>query len=173
MAVSSGWSLQSLGGLKPAQQTQVLSNTQLLQQYTSRLALQYFVLNEAIAVKFNARPEVNNHMEQARSQVIYTTYMQAWSAPESGFPDAALIEESYRKNQGALAIPDRYHLAQIVILKSGDAAAGEAKARQVAAMARAGNADFAALARQYSQDPQSANNGGDAGWLNTRPCCLN
>ncbi|MGB5443039.1 MAG: peptidylprolyl isomerase [Gammaproteobacteria bacterium] len=168
LAVGLGLSLQSLGNLESAQQQQLLNNAQLLQQYLSRLALQYFVLKEAIAVKFNARPEVNNRMEQARSQVIYTTYMQAWSAPESGFPDAALIEESYRKNQGALAIPDRYHLAQIVILKSGDAAAGEAKARQVAAMARAGNADFAALARQYSQDPQSANNGGDAGWLNTQ-----
>ena len=166
MGVTMGLALKSLRNLEPAQQQQLLNNTQQLQQYLSRLALQYFVLNEAIAEKFNARPVVNNRMEQARMQTIYTTYMKAWAAPESDFPGVALIEENYRNNLQNLVVQDRYHFAKIVIANSADASVDEINARQIADMARAGNADFAALARQYSQEPQSANNGGDVGWLN-------
>ncbi len=167
MTVSMGLAVKSLGSLEPPQQRLVLSSTKQLQQYLNRLALQYFVLNEAIAAKFNARPEVINDMEQARLQVIYTTYMQNWSTPESDFPSAALVQENYQKNLQKLVVPDRYHLAKIVIANSGDSATDKTRAGNLARAARAGGADFAALARQYSQEPQSAQNGGDIGWLNT------
>ncbi len=167
MTVSMGLAVRSLGSLEPSQQRLVLSNTQQLQQYLNRLALQYFVLNEAIAEKFNARPEVNNHMEQARLQVLYTTYMQNWSTPEADFPSELLVQENYQNNLGKLVVPDRYHLAKIVIASSGDSATDATRVGNLASAARAGGADFAALARQYSQEPQSAQNGGDIGWLNT------
>ena len=129
LGVTLGLALKSLGSLEPSEQRQVLNNTEQLQRYVNRLAIQYFVLNEAIAEKFNARPEVNNQMEQARLQVIYTTYMQNWSAPESDFPGTALIEENYQNNLQKLVVPDRYHLAKIVIANSGDTAADAVKAR--------------------------------------------
>ena len=167
MAVSMGLVMKSLRSLEAPQQQQVLSSNQQLQQYVNRLAIQYFVLNEAIAAKFNARPAVNNHMEQARLQVLYKTYMQAWSAPEADFPDATLVQENYQKNLDKLVVPDRYRLAKIVIANSGDAEIDAVKVRNLASAARVSGADFATLARQYSQEPESAKNGGDVGWLNT------
>lgn len=167
MNVSLELALKTLRGLPPAQQRQVLNNTRQLQQFMHRLARKYFILNEAIAAKFNARPAVKNNMEQARLQVIYTIYMKAWSAPESDFPGAALVEESYQKNLGKLVVKDRYLLAKIIMASSGDSAADELKAKQVAAAARARGADFAALARQYSRETGTAKAGGQVGWINT------
>ena len=167
MDINLGLALKTLGGLQPAKQRQVLNNARQLKQFMRTLAIKYFVLNEAITAKYNAQPAVNNKIEQARLQVIYTMYMKAWSTPESGFPSAALVAENYRKNIGKLTVEDRYHLAKIVIANSGDAAADRKKAQQVASKARARGADFAALARQYSQDPQSAKKGGEVGWVNT------
>jgi peptidylprolyl isomerase len=165
--VSLGTALNLLGSMQPAQQRQLLNDAQQLQQHLSRLALKAFVLNEATAAKFDARPAVKNNLEQARLQVIYTTYLTAWSAPENDFPSAALVEENYQKNLEKLVVKDRYHLAKIVIANSDDSAADAVKAKKIAAAARARGADFAALARKYSQEPQTAKAGGDIGWLNT------
>jgi len=165
--VSLGLALKSLGSLQPARQRQLLNNTQQLQEYLGRLAIKSFVLNEATAAKFTARPAVKNNLEQARLQAIYTTYLNAWSAPEKDFPSADLVEENYRKNLEKLVVKDRYHLAKIVIANSDDSAADGAKAKKIAAAARARGVDFAALARKYSQEPQTAKTGGDIGWLNT------
>jgi|GEM_PF-6084935 len=165
--VSLGAALNALAGMQPALQRQLLNDSRQLQQFLSRMALKSFVLNEAVAEQFNARPAVQSNLEQARLSVIYTTYLTAWSAPEDDFPSAALVEENYRENLEKLVVKDRYHLAKIVIANSDDSAADLAKAKKVAAAARAKGADFAALARKYSQDPQTAKTGGDIGWLNT------
>ena len=160
--------LMSLGSKAPAQQRQLLNNTRQLQQYLHRLAIQHSVVNEATAAQYTTRPKVKNDLEQARLQVVYATYMKHWTAPESSFPGAALVEESYQKNLERLVIPERYQLARIVILNGEDAASYEIQVKQIAEAARASGADFAALARQYSQEPRSAVNGGNIGWFNTQ-----
>jgi len=158
--------LNSLRSMDQAQQLKLLNNAGQLQQYLNRQALELFVLNEAVAEKFNTRPVVRNQMDQARFQVLYITYLNAWSAPQENYPDAALVEENYRKNLGNLTGKDRYLLAKIILANSGDAATDGLKARQIAAAARKG-ADFSALARQYSQEPETAKAGGQVGWINT------
>ena len=160
--------LKSLDNKAPAQRRQLLNNARQLQQYLYRLAIQHLVQSEAIAAGYTERPTVKNHLEQARSQVVYAAYMKAWSAPENDFPDTDLIEESYQKNLERLVVPERYQLARIVILNSEDAASDGMQVEQIAEAARASDADFAALARQYSQDPRSAKNGGTIGWFNTQ-----
>lgn len=64
-----------------------------------------------------------------------------------------------------------YHVAHILICSHHDVAgvctptaADQALARTIAQRAVAG-ADFAALARQYSADPETASAGGDLGWI--------
>ena len=53
--------------------------------------------------------------------------------------------------------------AQHILITGKDDASALALAQQVLAQAKAGK-DFGALAKQYSQDPGSARNGGDLGW---------
>ena len=70
----------------------------------------------------------------------------------------------------ALSVPRQFHLAQIVLTVKPGATAQEEeavhkKAIELRAQAARPKADFAELARNNSQEPQSAEKGGDVGWL--------
>ncbi|MBS0366218.1 MAG: peptidyl-prolyl cis-trans isomerase [Proteobacteria bacterium] len=72
------------------------------------------------------------------------------------------LHAAYDKQKSQFVVPERRHARHILITGKDDKAA-QALAQQVLAQAKAGK-DFAALARQYSRDPGSAQNGGDLGW---------
>ena len=74
----------------------------------------------------------------------------------------------FDKNQATL--PAKRQVAHILVAFPQGAddkakAAAKAKAEEVLAKVKAKPADFAALAKQYSQDPGSAQNGGDLGFF--------
>jgi len=82
-------------------------------------------------------------------------------AAQQSLSDADL-HAAYEKNKSRLEVPEKRHARHILITGKDDAAA-LAQAQQVLAQAKAGK-DFGELAKQYSQDPGSAHNGGDLGW---------
>ena len=77
------------------------------------------------------------------------------------------IEKVYKENPTAFQVPDRVRASHILIAAAADAPADVkqaalAKAQTVLQSARAGK-DFGALAKEFSQDPGSAAQGGDLG----------
>ena len=81
----------------------------------------------------------------------------------------AQIEDFYKNNPDQFKEPERVRASHILIStpENADAAAkaqAKGKAQQLLKDVRAGK-DFAALARQHSQDPGSAANGGDLGFF--------
>jgi peptidyl-prolyl cis-trans isomerase C len=79
------------------------------------------------------------------------------------------VTDFYAKNPDQFKQPERVHASHILITvpKDADAAAktqARTKAADVLKEVKAGK-DFAALAKQYSQDPGSAPNGGDLGFF--------
>ena len=87
-------------------------------------------------------------------------------------PDSVSGEEAaawYDRNQTAAVQPERMHLRHILLRLPNDAPENDVqKARQELEAAAAKlnkGADFAALATQQSQDPGSAPQGGDLGWV--------
>ncbi|MFZ2508162.1 MAG: SurA N-terminal domain-containing protein, partial [Steroidobacteraceae bacterium] len=73
------------------------------------------------------------------------------------------LREYYEANQERFSTAGRRHVRHILIAAGDDEAAAEAKARKVYDRVSAGE-DFAALARELSDDPGSAAAGGDLGW---------
>jgi peptidyl-prolyl cis-trans isomerase SurA len=83
------------------------------------------------------------------------------------------IKDFYDKNKDSFNLPESYHVAHILVTPVADPQITNAKnddaknadqARQKAAQLLKqiqGGADFAAVARDYSEDPASAPNGGD------------
>jgi peptidyl-prolyl cis-trans isomerase D len=73
------------------------------------------------------------------------------------------LQAAYEKNKDRYNEPEKRHGRHILIPIGKDDAAARKQAEDVLAQAKAGK-DFAALAKQYSQDPGSADKGGDLGW---------
>jgi peptidyl-prolyl cis-trans isomerase D len=82
--------------------------------------------------------------------------------------DEAALQGWFEKNQSRYSEPEKRH-ARHVLIQVADGASAEVaaaalkKAQDVLAQARAGK-DFAALAKQYSDDSGSKQAGGDLGW---------
>jgi peptidyl-prolyl cis-trans isomerase D len=84
-------------------------------------------------------------------------------------PDEGALQKRYEEEKKTFTEQEQRLASHILIAvdEKADAAAqkaAEAKARQLAAQAKAPGADFAALARANSDDPGSKANGGDLGW---------
>ncbi|HEV8695655.1 MAG TPA: peptidyl-prolyl cis-trans isomerase, partial [Lysobacter sp.] len=84
-------------------------------------------------------------------------------------PDETALRARYEQEKKQF-VEQEQRLASHILIKvdeKADAAtqkAAEAKAKQIAAQAKAPGADFAALAKANSDDPGSKENGGDLGW---------
>ena len=75
---------------------------------------------------------------------------------------AADIERAYNSNIEQYSTPEQVRASHILLKTEGkDDAAVKAKAEDVLKQAKAPGADFAALATKFSEDEQSAKNGGD------------
>lgn len=77
--------------------------------------------------------------------------------------DEAGLKAFYDSVKERFAEPEKRHVRHIFIPKGTDEAAAQKLANEVAGKAAAANADFAALAKQYSQDSDTAGKGGDLG----------
>ncbi|HRO63801.1 peptidyl-prolyl cis-trans isomerase [Thermomonas sp.] len=89
--------------------------------------------------------------------------------PKPASDDAAL-RQLYQQQIAKYSTPEQREVSHILVQVAANASesekkAAEAKARRLAAEARAPGADFAALARANSDDAGSKNKGGDLGWI--------
>jgi peptidyl-prolyl cis-trans isomerase D len=117
-------------------------------------------------------------IDDAAVQAYYEAHAAQYMTPESAHLEYAELRlealaaqqsvsdadlrAAYERNKSRLELPERRHARHILITGKDDAAA-LAQAQQVLAQAKSGK-DFGELAKQYSQDPGSAHNGGDLGW---------
>jgi peptidyl-prolyl cis-trans isomerase D len=78
--------------------------------------------------------------------------------------DEAALRSYYESVKARYVEPEKRHARHILIQSGADDAAARQKAQEVLELANKPGADFAALAKQYSQDAGSAAQGGDLGW---------
>lgn len=121
-----------------------------------------------------ANPSLKNADKAARREIgdnIIMDKVRQQSVMQSSHVSDAEVEHFIEQaRQQGVTLPEgepmRQYSAQHILLKADTAnaaAAAESSIRKIHTQARSG-ADFAALARQYSQDG-SAGNGGDLGWF--------
>ncbi len=76
----------------------------------------------------------------------------------------AALQAQYQKEIAHFVVPQQREASDIVITFGKDPQAALGKAEHILQLARSGR-NFAALAKRYSQDPGSAANGGNLGWM--------
>lgn len=86
-------------------------------------------------------------------------------------PSDEQLRDYYEQNKSRFRAAARAHIAHILIAVPQTAdeqarAEAHSQAQEIAALAQAQPDDFAALAKEHSQDSGSASQGGDLGWLN-------
>jgi parvulin-like peptidyl-prolyl isomerase len=150
---------ETLAGLDDTQQAAVANDPAALGQYVRALIVQRLVLRQALDRKWDQDPAVISRLVRARESVLTESFLQEQSAPEAGYPSDKELTGAYEANKSKLLIPRGYQLAQIFI--AGDQAKLDATVKQL----KAPKADFAAIARAQSEEPASAANGGEIGWL--------
>ncbi|WP_225769185.1 peptidylprolyl isomerase [Inquilinus sp. Marseille-Q2685] len=159
-----------LRGLDPQVLAQAATSREALDGLIRAELTRRAVVAEAAKAGWADRPEVAARIEQARQQVIVDTWLAARSEPPAGDPPDADLRRIYDDNTARFVAPAEMHLAQIFLPVPPGASEAEAKAAEdrigeLRRRARARGADFAALARQASQHKDSADKGGDMGWL--------
>jgi peptidylprolyl isomerase len=160
----------ALSLLEPAARAQVTATPQALSNFARDRLLNLAILADAKAKKWDAQPDIVRRINETRDAVVEQTYLASLVPPDPAYPTEAEVTAAYDSNKAHLVLPRQYHIAQIVLtLKAGAKPQEEEevhkKALDLRAQAFRPKADFADLARKNSQEPQSADKGGDVGWL--------
>jgi len=155
--------------LSPAERTALEQNPSALTQAVRAILLQDILLKEALAAGWDKRPEVTERLDRVKQGVIVDSYLETVARVPDDYPSEAEVKAAYDARRDALQLPKQLQLAQIFIAPSGTDKAAIDKARQRAEAiykkASQPGADFAALARQESNEPTTASRGGEIGWL--------
>ncbi len=122
---------------------------------------------DAVQKEYDARP--GDFMTSESAKVEYLVLSTDALAKQVMVPDQD-IRDFYEQNKKRYEIPEQRRASHILVAVAKDAseadkAKAKAKAADILAKVRANPADFAKLAKQFSDDPGSAPNGGDLDYL--------
>ena len=158
--------MQSVLASLPAEtREQLRGNRGALETWLRSRLAQKAVLEQADAQGWRQRPEVEQQTRAATEQIVFRDYMLSVSQVPAGYPSAAELQQAYDAGKAQWVTPPMVRVSQI-FLAVNDPQSAEVVRRQAQELSRKAQAtpgDFAALATQYSQDPNTAQRGGDSG----------
>lgn len=160
----------ALAKLDQKEQDAIARDPALLNQVVRLLLVQRLMLNEAVAKKWDDKPEVQAAIERARETAITESYLKSISEPPAGYPSGTELQAAYDLAKPSLAVGRQWKLAQIYIAANErvakadlDKAAG--KLADVKKILSTKSTDFSDTARKFSDEPNSAAQGGEIGWM--------
>jgi peptidylprolyl isomerase len=159
-----------IAALGEREQTALARDPALLSQVVRQLLANQLVLKEALAKRWDQRPEVAEQLKRARENAIVDSYLRSVSQPPADFPGEAVVQNVYDANRSAFLVPRQFLIAQIFVALPSDAdkAAAERASRKFADIQlklKQPDADFAAIARADSDAKETSDSGGEIGWL--------
>jgi parvulin-like peptidyl-prolyl isomerase len=160
----------AIAALGTVEQAALANNPAALSQAVRTLVAQRLVLKEAGDRKWEDREEVKRQIERVREAAIVESYLQSVSKAPDEYPSDTELATVYEANKEALKVPRQLRLSQVFVAEArGADAAGSEKAKgKLADIKKAlaePKADFATVARIYSDEQNSASKGGEIGWL--------
>ena len=160
--------LPYLNNLSEADRSALLKNPAALSQAVRTLILQQILFKEAASAGWDKTPEIAAQLDRLRQGAVAETYLQSIAKVPDGYPSEDDMKAVYEARKADLQVPAQIRLAQIYIAIPKDAAKDaqdKAKLRidEISKTAKAG--DFSAVAREKSEERETASKGGEVGWL--------
>lgn len=154
----------------PDARHQLATDQAALQRLVRSELLRKAVLREAKQKGWDKRPELQPLIDRSRDQVIVSSFVGSLASPGDGYPSEEEIRQFYEANKAHLLAPAQFLLAQIFLpaAEGADKARAEDARKKIAELsARLAKSpgDFAKLAKEYSAQWQSAERGGELGWV--------
>jgi len=168
--VNAGEIRAAIQNLDAKTQAAAASDPAALSQVVRAILTQRLILREALDKKWDQDAAVTATLARLRDSAIAQTYLQNVSKPADTYPSDAELQAAYDANKGQMLVPRQYDLAQIYIKnpKGSDetsAAKAQVKLDGIRKALAKRDADFGAIARAESDEPESAAKGGELGWL--------
>lgn len=160
----------ALDSLNDEERVALARDPAALTKLVRSLMIQRLVLRDALAKKWDARPEVKDRIRQARDTAIADSFLKNVAQPPDSYPNEVELKSAYESRRASLAMPQTFHLAQIFVSdpKGQDkqaTAAARVRLDKIRELVRMPESDFAAIAREHSEERESAARGGEIGWL--------
>ena len=154
----------------PDARRQLTTDPAALERLVRSELMRKAVLNEARQKGWDKRPELQPLLERARDQVVVSSFVGNVAKPGDGYPSEEEIKQFYESNKAQLLAPPQYQLAQIFLPAAegtDKAKAEEAKKKigELSAKLGKSGADFTKLAKENSAHKESADKGGELGWV--------
>ncbi|AZD60710.1 Putative PpiC-type peptidyl-prolyl cis-trans isomerase precursor [Pseudomonas chlororaphis subsp. aurantiaca] len=144
---------------------QLRGNRPALENWIRTRLAEKAVLEQADAQGWRQRPDVALQTRVATEQIVFRDYLRSVSQVPAGYPSEAELQQAYDAGKAQWQTPALYRVSQIFLAVSDPQTleATRKQAQELSKKAQAAPGDFAALASQYSQEPDSARRGGDSG----------
>lgn len=122
---------------------------------------------DAIVAYYEANPSLYQSQETVSVEYVE---LDASMLQVAETVDEATLRERYEESKARYVDPEQRLASHILIQTPANAdaqavQAAQSRAADIVAKARMDGADFAELAREYSEDPGSKGTGGDLGWI--------
>lgn len=168
--VLAGDVLPVLEAFDARQRAAISNDPAAMNQLVRNLILQQVLLQEALEEGYDKRPGVRANLERIRQNAIAEGFLETSTKVPDDYPSASEIQEVFEANKEQLLLPKRLQLAQIFIASPEgqeelESLRAKRKLDDVLAKLRAPKADFSQIAKEFSDDTQSAANGGEIGLL--------
>lgn len=144
---------------------QLRGNRPALENWIRTRLAEKAVLEQADAQGWRQRPDVALQTRVATEQIVFRDYLRSVSQVPAGYPSEAELQQAYDAGKAQWQTPALYRVSQIFLAVSDPQAleATRKQAQELSKKAQAAPGEFAALASQYSQEPDSARRGCDSG----------
>lgn len=155
--------LTSLGNLGAMDKDALIRDPATLNKLVRTMLVQRLILREAIEQKWDAEPSIQPLLRSTREAAITDSYLKAKCRPPESFPSEAELKAAYEASRDSLTVPRSFRLAQIFV-------ASESKDRleTVKQRLKAEPALFGQIAREMSEEKESASRDGEIGWLSEK-----
>ncbi|MCU0093466.1 peptidylprolyl isomerase [Pseudomonas koreensis] len=154
-----------LAAVPPQTREQLRGNREALERWIRSRLAEKAVLEQADAQGWAQRPDVVRQTRAATEQIVFRDYLQSVSQVPADYPSAAELQQAYDAGKANWQTPALYRVSQIFlgVNEPQNLEAVRKQAMELSKKAQSSPADFAALAKEFSQDRLTAERGGDTG----------